>query len=300
MMRGMGFLAFAIVALLAACSSEGQKGDGGSLLDGSGGTQTETGHADAADMAPATPDAHDAAPDLTNTDRGPATPIWTDGSAAIDVLCAGFHEGQMRFRARRDQMSGEQLALLAQVTTTSLTPPDACTPDVMICTIAITGAGGGTSTYQTFAFDQSCGSPDNLVANATFRPFAATLPCRYGREGTLVGGGGPPPFAPDERCFNGILGIGGVGAIVSDPVLAVSEAGVTRHIEIDRCSPTSPASLALDILTADGTTSVAQGMPVAVPGADETCLRVDHAFAAAGNYRLHLSNLGSWVFYRFF
>ncbi len=112
----------------------------------------------------------------------------------------------------------------------------------------------------------------------------------------------PPPFAPDERCFNGIANYGG---ILLDPVLAVSEAGVTRHIEIDHCP--APSSLALDILTEDGTTSVAQGMPVAVPGADQTCLSVDHAFAAPGNYRLHLSTAGvdggspvGWLFYRFF
>jgi len=324
MQGGAGFVAFAVAGLLggllAACSSTGQKADGGPSLDGSGGTKTDTGTdgvdvhlADAAadadaDAADAAADAADAVaahvPDAVAAIDAAASPIWTDGSTAIDVRCGGYHEGQMRFRATRDQMSSEQLALLAQVTTLPVSPADACSTDILICTIAVTGSAGSIASYVTYNFNQVCGSLNNLVDNTTFRPFAATLPCRFGREGTQIGGGGPPPFAPDERCFNGILGL---GSVVPDPVLAVSEAGVTRHVEIDGCPSTSGAPLALDILTADGTMSVAQGMPVAVPGADQNCLTVDHAFAAPGNYRLHLSvpgvdggDPGAWFFYRFF
>lgn len=315
MRSGAVFVAAGLLGgLLAACSSTGQKADGGPSLDGSGGTKTDAVDvhlADAADAADAIDaadvvDAADAAhvPDAVDAIDAAASPIWTDGSTAIDVRCAGYHEGQMRFRATRDQMSSEQLALLAQVTTLPVSPADACYTDILICTIAVTGSAGSIASYVTYDFNQVCGSLNNLVDNTTFRPFAATLSCRFGREGTQIGGGGPPPFAPDERCFNGILGL---GSVVPDPVLAVSEAGVTRHVEIDGCPSTSGAPLALDILTADGTTSVAQGTPVAVPGADQNCLTVDHAFAAPGNYRLHLSvpgvdggDPGAWFFYRFF
>ena len=100
MRSGAVFVAAGLLGgLLAACSSTGQKADGGPSLDGSGGTKTDAVDVHAADAADA---AH--VPDAVDAIDAAASPIWTDGSTAIDVRCAGYHEGQMRFRATRDQM----------------------------------------------------------------------------------------------------------------------------------------------------------------------------------------------------
>jgi hypothetical protein len=304
MVRGAGILVFPMVAAMVACSSQGGSpliliGDSSVVTD-SPVTSPDAGIdrvdaaaaadaadvadvADAADLDPATPDDHDALPEVSGADVG-AAPIWTDASTTIDVTCRGFHEGQMRFRARRDQLSGAQLALLAQVRTAQLSPPDACTPDVLSCTIAITTGGGETSNYLTFNFDQLCGTHDNLVANATFRPFTATLPCRYGFEGG-PGTPSPPALLPDERCFHGLPR----ASFVPDPVLSVVEAGVTRHIEADGCVlPGSAGAVALQIFAGAATAPLVEGSPVAVPGDEQACARLDYVFTAAGDYRLHI------------
>src|SRR5690348_10373367 len=139
-------------------------------------------------------------PDAPDGDVGPDRPdafapvrVWTEDSSAIDVSCQGHHEGQMRFLARRDQLSADELALLANVTTAPPQPglpaPDACVPDLLSCTVTISGAGGASASYFVWAFDSACGGHDNLLADSTFRPFRNTLPCRYGLE---VGPGSPP------------------------------------------------------------------------------------------------------------
>jgi len=235
-----------------------------------------------------------------------AARIWTDASTAIDVLCAGFHDGQMRFRARRDQLSAAQLALLANVTTAPPQPgpptPDACVPDVLSCTVTISGAGGANATYFVYGFDYPCGGHDNLIADSTFRPFRVSLPCRYGRE---VPPGSPPqpPLAPDDRCFHGLVNAG----FLPEPVLAVDAAGRSRHVELDGCSAQgSAASLLMQIRTEDGASTIADGAPVSDPGADHICLSLDHTFVSAGNYRLHVAPVadagfpGAWLFYRFY
>jgi len=236
-----------------------------------------------------------------------AARIWTDDSTAIDVLCSGFHEGQMRFRARRDQLSSAQLALLANVTTAPPQPgpptPDACVPDVLSCTITISRAGGASASYFVYAFDYPCGGHDNLIADSTFRPFRASLPCRYGLE---VGPGSPPlpPLAPDERCFHGLVPS---RPLLPEPVLSVDAPGSSRHVELDGCSAQgSAASLAMQIRTEDGAATVADGAPVADPGVDQVCLSLDHTFVSAGNYRLHVTPVADggfavpWLFYRFY
>ncbi|HET6150038.1 MAG TPA: hypothetical protein VFH68_21030 [Polyangia bacterium] len=244
--------------------------------------------------------------DAQRPDAVPAAPIWTDDSTAIDVLCSGHHEGQMRFRARRDQLSTDQLALLANVTTAPPQPgpptPDACVPDVLGCTVTISGAGGASVSYFVYGLDYPCGGHDNLIADSTFGPFRASLPCRYGLE---VGPGSPPlrPLAPDERCFHGLV----PSSLFPEPVLAVDAPGRSRHVELDGCLvPGSAASLLMQIRTEDGASTVADGAPVAEPGADHVCLGLDHTFVSAGNYRLHVAPVadagfpGPWLFYRFY
>jgi hypothetical protein len=326
MVRTIGLGCAVAVVSMAACSwhaADQPLPDSGPVLIGDA-SAPETGSdhpPDADDARPVDASSSDSLDGLIGTsstdgadreveadrpDAVPAARIWTDGSTAIDVLCSGFHDGQMRFRARRDQLSTDQLALLANVTTAPPQPgpptPDACVPDVLSCTVTIGGAGGANASYFVYGFDYPCGGHDNLIADSTFRPFRASLPCRYGRE---VGPGSPPlpPLAPDERCFHGLV----PSSFLPEPVLAVDAPGRSRHVELDGCSAQgSAASLLMQIRTEDGASTVADGAPVADPGADHVCLSLDHTFVSAGNYRLHVAPVadagfpGPWLFYRFY
>jgi hypothetical protein len=159
--------------------------------------------------------------------------------------------------------------------------------DVLGCTVNITEGDGGVSTYQVAAFDQVCTRPDNLLSDATFRPFRAALPCRFSLE-NHPSGNPAPPVAPDERCYNGLAFLNNV----PEPLLDESSPGTLRHVELDTCS-TGSTTFALQIFASGGTTPVAEGTAPAAAGADQTCLSLQHTFDTAGSYRLHIAVPGS-------
>ena len=242
-----------------------------------GDAAADTGATDAGAAMDAGSDVHIPHPDA------PGARIWTDDSAEIDVSCIGHHEGAMRFHARREQLSPEQLGLLANVALAGDQTLNDCVPDVLGCTITITGGDAGVATYHVLAFDMVCTRPDNLVSDATFRTFRSNLTCRYSLD-NYPGGGVMPPVVPDARCYNGL----GYLTNVPEPVLAESNPGTVRHVELDGCS-TSATKYALQIFAPGGTTPVAEATAPSDPGADQTCLSLQHTFDGAGPYRLHVS-----------
>ena len=258
-----------IVTLLASCSTQRQEDPG-----------------------------HDAAVVDTAADATAARPIWSVESRGIAVGCVGFWQGSMSFNASRDQLSGEQLGLLEQMTRVSAGGP--CIADGMGCSITVTAPDGSIADYSAEQFDAVCGGgpvPANRIGYTSFAPFLETIHCLYAKGAAF--GQDPTPIPPDVRCSNGLFTS---GPAALDRVLSVDDPGVLHHIDLAGCGYAGREAEKLHLLLfADGATSpLAQGAIVSTIGPDGACVRLDYTFAAAGKYRMNVvvdSDFGPGDFY---
>ena len=260
-LQGLGPLAM----LLLACSSQEKK---------------DPPQDAAADRAPSdtvvltdvagAPDTHDA-----------GTPIWTTDSRAIDVTCAAFGLGTMRFAATRDQLSPTQLAQLARIAL--IAPNSSCIADEMTCSVSVTGGDGSLSVHDYRSGNDGCGSPDLLISSS-FEPFRGDLPCVYSEAGSPVMPA--PAVVLDGRCWNGI------SLLRSGPLdraLTVADSGGSHHLDLNDCDGVGQAGkVHLQLFAEGGTTALAQAQPVSAPGVDHTCLHLDYTFVAAGTYHVNV------------
>jgi hypothetical protein len=214
-------------------------------------------------------------------------PIWTDQSRVIDVGCFAFFQGSKRVRATREQLTADQLAILAGL---RLIPSQAtCAEDTLSCSVAITAADGTVATYDTEQLDSTCGSTKQLIPFASFNPFLQSFPCTSAKQSVGVsadGGATLLPVPPDPRCYNGVFT---APPNTVQRLLVVDDPSVPRHIELDSCNGPyrSPGAVHPQLLAPDGTTTLsAPWMTVTDPGADGTCQTVDYTFPAAGAYVL--------------
>ena len=74
-------------------------------------------------------------------------PVWTETSRSIEVTCAGFFQGSMRFAATRDQLSAAQVDMLSRLQIVDSEP--VCAGDGMACSLTVAQAGGATTTIES-------------------------------------------------------------------------------------------------------------------------------------------------------
>ena len=225
-------------------------------------------------------DALDASSDLVGSSA-----VWTDQSRAIDVTCGGFYQGSKRIRATRDQLSAEQLAMLAGLRLTTPTRP--CVLDGIGCSVAVTAADGTVAVYGSDDAS-ACGPAPPKIPLRDLSLFLETVPCLFGSQTfttTIDGGVIPLVVVPDPRCFNGVT-------TPSPPTrfLQVLDPSVARHLELDACNnPThAPSQVHPQLLTPDGQTVLSAGMTVTDPGPDGTCWATDYTFPTVGTYQLSI------------
>ena len=224
----------------------------------------------------------------TNDSGMPAaeTALWGPDSQSVDVTCFEYFQGSMRFRATRDQLSAEQLALLASLQT--IDASDGCVADGMECTVTVTQANGGTMALDAIEGNPACGQPRKVISYLSFEPFRKTLGCQLAKNLTLAATGAPKPVPADPRCYNGLFTSSAAATIAV--TLDVSDAATPHHLELDDCDQPGRASK-LRFAVSDG----ADAIPLAVStapasaGADGTCASADLTFPHAGPFNLTVS-----------
>jgi len=218
-------------------------------------------------------------------------PIWTAESQAIDVGCFGFFPGSERVRATREELSTDQLSILAALT---LVPANKaqCVQDGISCSVAITAADGTVARYDSEQYDSGCNLTAPVIPYDSLTRFLQSVPCLSAKQGGGLSADGSvtaPSLTPDVRCYDGVF------TAPPDTVkrlLMVDDPSVPRHLELDSCNDgrRSPALLHPQLLAPDGTTPLPV-VWVAVltdPGPDGTCYRADYTFPAAGAYVLSI------------
>jgi hypothetical protein len=228
---------------------------------------------------------HGETPDIDVPDPSRGA-IWTDQSRAIDVSCYAYFPGGSRIRATRDQLSPEQLDMLAAMRLES--PASQCFTDGSYCYIAVTAADGSMANYVSDA-SGACKQTALNVPSLPLGQFLLTLPCKFANEAvetTADGGVTPSSIVPDARCFNGVL----ASAPNATRLLVVDDPGIPRHLELDTCNGPnlSPAQVHPQLLALDGQTVLSEGTTVTDPGFDGTCWVLDYTFLATGRYPLSI------------
>ena len=190
---------------------------------------------------------------------------WDAGSQSIDVTCGSFFMGSTRFVAARDQMTAEQLALLANLRVVDST--EACFADGFGCSIEIVQGDGTTLAIDSLEEDSTCQQTRKVVSYATFKPFADTLTCGYGK-GAVVPSPSDAITPPDPRCFNGLFTTGSGDITRSIPIADVRK---PLHVELDDCDqPGRIGRFSFTLFDADGTTLGTSAAPPD-PGPEHTC-----------------------------
>ena len=96
-------------------------------------------------------------------------PVWTETSRSIEVTCAGFFQGSMRFAATRDQLSAAQVDMLSRLQIVNSEP--ACAGDGMACSLTVAQAGGATTTIESIDLNTTCNDSRKVVSFESFDPF---------------------------------------------------------------------------------------------------------------------------------
>jgi hypothetical protein len=211
------------------------------------------------------------------------TTLWRQDSQTIDMSCFAFFQGSMRFRANRNQLTADQLALLSNLR--AVDAKDECLEDGMECAITIVQADGQATKMDALAGDFNCGQPRQVIAYDTFLPFLHTVDCQHAKDLTFATLDRAKPISPDPRCYNGLFVGGGGGAI--SVALDVPDATSPRHIELDWCDqPGRIDKLHFSVFESDGTTLLGSSVAPACPGVDGTCATLDLTFPHAGSFEL--------------
>lgn len=187
---------------------------------------------------------------------------WAAQSRQVELTCGSFFEGSERFRATRDQLSAEQLALLGNLKIADANTK--CEEDGFGCTLRITDDSGGQQSYVVDQDDAFCESHDIPLEYSSVDPFLKTVDCRMSKAPADTVG-------PDARCFQGLFFTG-------QPFteqLQVTDPAHTYHVEIDQCSDPSRAGKVSVQLFDASQNLIGTGTPPSTPGPDGTCLQLD-------------------------
>ena len=214
------------------------------------------------------------------------TPLWRQDSQTIDVSCFAFFQGSMRFRANRDQLSADQLALLSNLR--AIDAKDQCLEDGMECAITVVQGDGQSTEMDAVAGDTNCGQPRQVIAFDSFAPFLDTVDCQHAKDLTFATPDRPKSVSPDPRCYNGLF-VGGGGDTIA-VALDVPDATSPRHIELDWCNqPGRIGKLRFSVFESDGITLLGSSVAPDSPGVDGTCATLDLTFPHAGSFNLGVS-----------
>jgi len=192
------------------------------------------------------------------------TPIWTDASQSIQVSCSGYYSGAMQLQASRDQLTGDQLALLAGLRTVSMS--SSCILDGMSCQVTVRQADG---TEQVFAAEEDgwcLPSSQEHVAFSALKPFLDAVACPFIRVGLRQMDAVPL----DARCFDAVAS-GAPGSLFQ---VFLDDVARPLHVELDECAGAASAGpISFTVFNADGS-PVGTSMVPADPGPAHTCAQL--------------------------
>lgn len=223
-------------------------------------------------------------PPAPSSDAAAGQPIWTATSQDFRMNCRSSARGSMTFLSTRDELSDQQLALLAAMRTG---PRATFLSDVLMCNVEIMAKDGNYAVYLAAEQDGVLDGSAPVITFASFAPFLKTVPCVFAKDH-----GPEHPAPPDARCSNGIWLESGSGSV--DRFLTVTDASAQRVLALDGCSDLIYSqSLSLEVIP--GADPLGGDPPVLTqaaapptPGSTKTCLTAHFTFPAPGTYRMRV------------
>ena len=206
-----------------------------------------------------------------------AVPFWTDATQHLEIACFGFFDGLATFRAEREQLSAEELELLATQSGVPGSDFDG-NDDQIHCVVTTTDA---RDQERQFTIDTS----SDLIGRATsIGGEGGATGDSEGIANALLGcefhhpfsGPNRPPFSANPRCLRDVWPEGESSSYGLD----LTTAGKPYHVELVHCSQKSLAGITVALFGGDTTTPLAVGVAPAEPGPDQACLVLDAQVAA--------------------
>ncbi|MCP4344561.1 MAG: hypothetical protein GY795_03420 [Desulfobacterales bacterium] len=203
--------------------------------------------------------------------QDPDSIVWRDDDEEIMVEYSGGWEGRSRFRANREILTDEQLAILADLKLTD--NRFNCGEDVPEYNIEIRNANGEVRSYRSGYNDAICNGPAELISMESLLPFTATYSCLT-----------PPWPRPIETAPTVNVNDGCEHGFSRTPVwvrVNIEQPGTYTFRGIECWHQRATFAL----YSGDGRTLLNEGAAEPIPG----CWVVEHYIDAAGSYLLLLN-----------
>ncbi|MEO6598467.1 MAG: hypothetical protein ABIQ16_01245 [Polyangiaceae bacterium] len=249
-----------LVAVVSACSDQGNDpGAGGGAGHSNPGPMSDAGAGGEGSLE--------------------STPIWDHTSALLQIESGDFFSGYFGYERTRAQLSGAQLAELAQIHTAPTL--DQCQEDGLNITFAVTDDAGAVRTFR----NDSCRDEYPVVDPDAAEHFLNSLPkCLLSKDARTASLATAPSVAVGDGCQNGLFTSSAGETTPMWLRVKVPTANVPVSLELTSCGT---RTFKLELLDEAGDAVLETGAP-----SDTSCSALSHSFDAPGSYVVRVALTG--------